>query len=104
VVIRKRIMVLIVLAAFSAGCRSPQPQQPIFQQQGKFNVIAGQEGIVYFPQSYAQQPNVELDGADPDVNKTYISEVTAASFKWKNTGENNFFNNAVVGWTAKGVK
>ena len=67
-----------------------------------FMSVHGQVGVVNFPVPYRQAPNVELDVNS--FNKTFVSECTSTGFKWKNTGADDSWNNASVGWVASGIR
>lgn len=104
------LMILLVAVGYAAGFATafivfggsdPHVQPELDEQSGSFQTVAGQEGVVHFPRPYRQAPNVELEmGA----NKTVITECTPISFRWKNAGKDDIYNNAKVNWVARGLK
>jgi hypothetical protein len=93
---------LKLLTQETAGPARP-PAVETFEQSGRFNVEAGKEGIVRFPQPFGSVPNLELS-LSPSFNKTVVAETMSWGFRWKNTGPDNLFNNSSVPWKARGIR
>lgn len=88
----------LLLCISSAVFRPAGPMR----QEGQFRTVPGQQGVVNFPTPYRSPPNVELEmGAR---NATVVSECTATGFTWKNSGTDEFWNQATVRWTARGPR
>jgi hypothetical protein len=57
--------------------------------------------VVNFPAPYRQAPNVELQLGG--FNKTVITECTPTCFKWKNTENDDIFNDTAATWVRRGL-
>ena len=88
------------------GLRAPPSALPpkTFTQKGTFYSQAGHESVVFFEVPYDHPPNVELSSPFARHASTVIVEVTAQSFKWKNTEKAGGSHVGDVNWTAKGIR
>ena len=86
-----------------ADAISPIVPEVVFEQSAWFNATAGGEGLVRFPETYGEIPNLELS-LSPEINKTVVTETMSWGFRWKNTGPNNLFNNSSIPWKARGLR
>jgi len=75
----------------------------VYEQSGRFNAIAGKEGLVRFPVPYQAVPNLELSH-HPQLNKTFVTETKSWGFRWKNNGPDDLFNNGSIAWKARGMR
>ena len=79
-------------------------RQQVFEQNGVFDTVVGQEGEVTFPVPYAAAPNVELEGPTAAKNMTLVTASRPGGFRWKNVGAHEFTDTGKAKWRAKGVR
>jgi hypothetical protein len=72
----------------------------LFEQEGTFRAVPGEQGDVNFPFPYALPPNVELSG--DGLSQIVIPEIKATGFKWKHRQQNGV--SYEMKWKAKGIK
>ena len=95
----------IVYEPFTWEARGVKPQgdgnlTKLFEQEGNFCPVPGEQGDVNFPFPYALPPNVELSGSAKDY--VVLMETRATGFKWKHNFKGA--NTSDLKWKAKGIR